>query len=388
MMGVRRAGRGELQFMNEYLNKERLKQVRQIGRSIGIVFIFVLLIMMVIIPAFQWIIDYIWMDTLGFGSVYTTILTRKIVLALSGFALFFAAIFFTLTWIRKTYLNHFDKHQLPPLVLNNKASFFTIVILAILSGFIGSFIVQGIGWEPALKFLNHESFGVTDPYFSKDVSFYMFVLPFLKFIIYIVIGLSVINLLIVAGAYSVFHIYRLSRMAQIHLIVILSLIGILFASLHLLAPYETLLTNRVNVVQTSVVHGLSFTDQLINIPKAYILAVVAIGATVWMIINFLRHKLEQIAIPIIVYLALVIIGQGASIVVQNFIVSPNEFVRESEFLQHNLDFTKQAYELNDIEEKEHPGNDSLDEEMIERNEDRKSTRLNSSHVAISYAVIC
>src|SRR5690625_1701128 len=359
---------GDKIVMNEFINKKRLKQVQKMSGAVGIIFLIALFIMMVMIPAFQWLIDYIWMDTLGYGSVYTTMLTSKIVLALSGFVLFFLTLFFTLFWIRKTYLSHFDANQLPPLVLNRKASLFTIIIIAILSGFIGSFIVQGIGWEPALKFLNHESFGVTDPYFSKDVSFYMFVLPFLKFIIYIVIGLSVINLLIVAGAYSVFHIYRLSRMAQIHLIVILSLIGILFASLHLLAPYETLLTNRVNVVQTSVVHGLSFTDQLINIPKAYILAVVAIGATVWMIINFLRHKLEQIAIPIIVYLALVIIGQGASIVVQNFIVSPNEFVRESEFLQHNLDFTKQAYELNDIEEKEHPGNDSLDEEMIERNE--------------------
>jgi len=368
MMGVRQAGRGDLQIMNEYLNKERLKQVRQIGRSIGIVFIFVLLIMMVIIPAFQWIIDYIWMDTLGFGSVYTTILTSKIVLALSGFALFFAAIFFTLTWIRKTYLNHFDKHQLPPLVLNNKASFFTIVILAILSGFIGSFIVQGIGWEPALKFLHHESFGVTDPYFSKDISFYMFILPFLKFIIFILIGLSILNLLIIIGAYSVFHIYRLSRMAQIHLIIMISLIGVLLASLHVLAPFETLLTNRVNIAQTSVVHGLSFTDKIINIPKAYILAAAAIGATIWMIVNFLRHKLEQIVIPIIVYFALVIIGQGAAVIVQNFIVSPNEFARETEYLQHNLDYTKQAYQLHDIEEKEHPGNDTLDEAMIKRNE--------------------
>src|SRR5690625_3104365 len=238
MMGVRRAGRGELQFMNEYLNKERLKQVRQIGRSIGIVFIFVLLIMMVIIPAFQWIIDYIWMDTLGFGSVYTTILTRKIVLALSGFALFFAAIFFTLTWIRKTYLNHFDKHQLPPLVLNNKASFFTIVILAILSGFIGSFIVQGIGWEPALKFLHHESFGVTDPYFSKDISFYMFILPFLKFIIFILIGLSILNLLIIIGAYSVFNIYRFCMLSQIILIILISIFGVILAYIYVIVTFD------------------------------------------------------------------------------------------------------------------------------------------------------
>src|SRR5690625_4731085 len=217
--------------MNDYFNKRQFKKIKQMGRTIGIIFIFILFLVMVIIPAFHWLIDYIWMDTLGFGSVYTTILTSKIVLAISGFILFFLAIYFTLFWIRQSYLNHFDQHQLPTLIVNKKASIFMMIVLAILSGFIGSFIVQGIGWEPALKFLHHESFGVNDPYFSKDISFYMFVLPFLKFIIYVLLGLTVVNLLLTISAYSVFHMYRLSRMAQIHLIIVISIIGILLASI-------------------------------------------------------------------------------------------------------------------------------------------------------------
>src|SRR5699024_7913938 len=105
---------------------------------------------------------------------------------------------------------------------------------------------------------------VSDPHFNLDISFYMFVLPFVKFIVFIFLGLSIISLLIIIGAYSVFNIYRLSRSAQIHLIANLSVIGVLIAILHVLAPYETLLSNHVNIFQTSVVHGLSFTDKLIN----------------------------------------------------------------------------------------------------------------------------
>src|SRR5690625_2019018 len=353
--------------MNEFISKKRLKQIQKFSRSISIIFVIVMLIIMIGIPAFQWLIDFIWMDTLGFGSVYTTILTSKLILALSGFILFFLTIFATLFWVRKTYLNHFDTHQLPPLVVNQKASLLSILALSVLSGFIGSLIVQGLGWEPALKLLSHETFGIVDPHFSKDVSFYMFVLPFIQFVIYVLLGLSIINLLIIIGAYSVFNIYRLSRFAQIHFIVILSFIGLLIASSHVLTPYSTLLSNQVNMFQTSVVHGLSYTDQLINIPKAYVLAVVAVLATIWMIISFLRNNLEATLIPIAVYLAFVLLGQGASVVVQNFIVSPNEFVRETPYLQHNLDYTKQAYQLDEIEKKDHPGNDSLDEAMIARN---------------------
>src|SRR5699024_7673163 len=48
--------------------------------------------------------------------------------------------------------------------------------------------------------------------------------------------------------------------------------------------------------------------------------------------------------------------------------SPNEFAKEEPYLQHNLDFTKDAYKLSDIDERDHPGNDSsFDKEMVERN---------------------
>src|SRR5690625_3802343 len=90
--------------MNEFISKKHLKQIQKFSRSFSIVFVIVMLIIMIGIPAFQWLIDFIWMDTLGFGSVYTTILTSKLILALSGFILFFLTIFATLFWVRKTYL--------------------------------------------------------------------------------------------------------------------------------------------------------------------------------------------------------------------------------------------------------------------------------------------
>src|SRR5699024_10884206 len=60
--------------------------------------------------------------------------------------------------------------------------------------------------------------------------------------------------------------------------------------------------------------------------------------------------------------------QVGSFVIQSFVVSLNEFSKEEPYLEHNLTYTRSAYYLDEIKEKEHPGNDSLDEEMVKRNE--------------------
>src|SRR5699024_2625802 len=105
---------------------------------------------------------------------------------------------------------------------------------------------------------------------------------------------------------------------------------------------ETLLTDQVNMFQKSVVHGLSFTDRWMNIPTSYVLAAVAIIGSVWMIVALVRGKLQSMVIPIVAYIVLVIAGQVGSIVIQSFVVSPNEFSKEETYLEHNLTYTRSA----------------------------------------------
>lgn len=361
------------------LTEKQLHRLRKFGKGGGIIIAVLFILLLLGFSTFRWFTNYIWMDTLDFESVYITIFTSKIVLAVTGFVLFAAVTYITLWWIRRSYLSHFSRQQLPPIFLSRKTSTLLMLLGALIVGAFGSSIVQGVGWEPALKMLKHASFGIKDPYFGMDVSFYMFVLPFLKFAVYLLLGLSIFFLLLEIGAYSAFHMYRMNRSAQLHLGITLAVIGVLLAALHALAPYETLLTDRVNIFQKSVISGMSFTDKVINIPKAYILAGVALIATIWMIVLLVRGRLHKIMVPIILYIAFVVVGQGASIITQQFIVSPNEFSREKPYLEHNLTFTRAAYDLDDIKEEENPGNDTLSEEMVKRNElTINNVRLNDS----------
>ncbi len=356
-----------------YTNHKKVKKVRKVrkfsgwtGAIIGILFILFILGTI----AFQWGTEYIWMDTIDFGNVFTTILNSKLMLGGAGFAIYGFVTWLTLFWIRRSYFSHFDSEQLPAFLLEKKAVMNgAIIAIALFVGLIGSTIVQGVGWEPLLKVLNYEAFGETDPIFNRDISFYMFVLPFLEMIINILLGLGFFVLLVVAAAYSVFHMYRLNRSAQIHLGLTVSILGILLACSHLLSPYQALLTNQVNVFQSSVVHGISYTDRIINIPVAYILAAVAVLGAIWIIFTIRKGNIKWMLTPIVVYFAVIILGQGTSAIVQNYIVEPNEFQREKPYLEHNLNYTRKAYDLEDIKVTEHPGNQaSLNEEMIKNNE--------------------
>lgn len=363
---------------NKFTQKQT-ERLQKIGKRFSTFTIIVVAIIVISYIAFKFLTSFIWMDSLGFGNVYTTILYSKILLGVSGFVLFFVLTFLTIFWIRKSYMNHFSHAQLPDVMTKPKQAYPILILSSVFVGVIGSLIVQGIGWEPALKFMNHETFGKVDPYFNMDVAFYIFELPFIQFILYTLLNLFIFFLLVQIGAYSVFHMYRMSRHAQIHLATTLGLIGILLAGIHLLGKYNTLLTDQVNLFQKSVVHGLSYTDKLINVPKSYVLAAVAIGMAIWIMIALFRGKISSSIKALIIYAVFLVLGQVASIVVQNFVVSPNEFSKEKPFLEHNLQFTRAAYDLDDIEHKENPGDATLTEEMVERNQlTLDNIRLNDS----------
>ncbi|MGY0693924.1 UPF0182 family membrane protein [Virgibacillus sp. FSP13] len=363
----------------ETFNITQSRKWKNVLRWIGYVFLVIVLIMIIGLLSNQLITDYIWMDSLGFSQVFTTVLGSKVLLGVIGFVLFAICTYFTVFWIRRSYISHFDQVQLPKIMFSRKKMTLIMLGISVLIGLIGSMVTQGIGWEQMLKFIHHASFGETDPYFNLDISFYMFVLPFLKFIIYLLLGLGIFFLLLEAGAYSAFKMYRSSRLAQLHLGVTLTIIGLLLAGNHLLGPYGTLLTNQVNIFQESAVYGLSYTDKVINIPKSYVLAAAALIGTIWMIVALIRGKLRSMVAPIVLYIGLVIVGQLASVGVQHFLVSPNEFSKEKPFLKHNVALTRDAYDLDSIKEMEHPGNYSLDEAMLDRNKKTiENIRVNDS----------
>src|SRR5699024_9562223 len=147
----------------------------------------------------------------------------------------------------------------------------------------------------------------------------MFVLWFLEIVLNILIGLAFFMIILIGAAYSVYNMYRLSRSAQFHIGLSIIILGVLLALTHLLSPYRTVLTNNVNLFQDSVVHGLSFTDQYVNIPVSYILAVVALLGAIWFFLALRKGNLNQMLIPIFSYFAVLLLTQVADCFVAIYI---------------------------------------------------------------------
>jgi uncharacterized membrane protein (UPF0182 family) len=330
---------------------------------VGLLF-FIILIQVVI----GWVSDYIWMDHLGFSSVFTTVLSAKVTLGLIGFFLFFIPTFVLLWNIRSVYLREFPNEPWIAMIQARKAFLWFNAAVSFFCGLLGSLLVQGLGWEPWLTYLNQSPFGVVDPYFGHDLSFFVYTLPLWNFALAIFLFLTGAAVFLKLILYSLRGLIIHSPRAQRHFLISVVPFGLLIAVHFLLSPYETALTNSVNLFQDSVVFGVSYTDHVINIPFDRIMVGVSILATVLFIIAILRQRFHYFGVGIGLFFGSLLLGTFASVAVQSFIVSPNEFVKEKPYLQHNLDYTRQAYELDQVDVQSKEINDTLSEEMLERNQ--------------------
>ena len=110
---------------------------------------------------------------------------------------------------------------------------------------------------------------------------------------------------------------------------------------------------------TGAVYGAGFTDVNITLWMLRILCVLAVLAGIMFVVNMKRKKYAKIlTIPALMIL-IGVVGTGASYLVQNFIVSPDEINKESEYLAGNIEYTQLAYQLDDVDVKSFAADNTL-----------------------------
>ena len=76
-------------------------------------------------------------------------------------------------------------------------------------------------------------------------------------------------------------------------------------------------------------------------------------------------------------IAVGLLGTGAALLVQNFIVSPDEINKESKYLERNIEYTQYAYGLDNVNMKAFKATEDLTSEDIANNEETVSNiRIN------------
>lgn len=311
--------------------------------------------------------DFLWFIDLGYRDLFIKLWSYKLIIGAVFWLIAFTFIVFNLLHAfktRKKIVNEpkvvfekgkkfsFENLQLPD-IINMLASFkfVPIAFAAILAVLFSSFWF--LNWDKLLLFLNSVAFNSYDPIFNKDIGFYFFSYPFLKML------QGWLSSLVVVVLISVFLIYfhkksisingikiNIRKDVKIHLSLILLLLFILIAWSYKLSMYQLLYS------PTGIVYGAGYTDIHASLFGYKALFVVAIGTVILTFISIFRKgillPIEGAAALVIVFVVLKGFVPGF---VQSVIVKPNEIEKEKPYINHSIQYTRKAYGLDKIKER-------------------------------------
>jgi uncharacterized membrane protein (UPF0182 family) len=327
---------------------------RKIGPlPITIIVLSVLAVILVSLSGFY--ADFLWFKSVEFSAVWTTLLTTKA-------SLFF--IFGVLTALiisSNIFIAYRKRPVYVPLTIeaDNLERYRAQIEPVKKIGFVAIFIALfyfagGAGsrlWESWMLFRNAAEFGVKDPQFNKDVSYFMFELPFWQSLI----GWAISTLILATIAALVVHyIYggirpqvqedRTTVAARVQLSVLLGFIVAVKAFAYWLDRFA-LATSDAGLIT-----GLTYTDVNAVLPAKTILAGIAALCSLLFFANIFRKSwvLPVAGVGLLGISSFLIAGVYPSLI-QQFQVKPSESSKEAPYIQRNIEATRAAYGLDKVE---------------------------------------
>jgi uncharacterized protein len=299
--------------------------------------------------------DLLWYQSVDASSVFTTTLLTRIglLLVFGGLMAFVVGINMWIAYrVRPVFRlmspeqASLERYRMALDPLRRVALIGVPLLLGLLSG-----VSATSEWKDWLLFRNATPFGTTDSTFNVDISFYVFTLPFLRFVVGFLFAAVVLGFLVAVVVHYLYGGIRLqpaddrfSRAAQAHLSVLIGLFVLLKAVAYWLDRYEVTLSTD------DFVPGVTYKDANALLPGQSILMYISIICAVLFFISAFRRGFT-FAITGLVLLAgsALVIGSIYPAFVQSVQVRPTELVRESPYIQHNIDATRSSYAVNTVE---------------------------------------
>ncbi|BAS27691.1 UPF0182 family membrane protein [Limnochorda pilosa] len=225
-------------------------------------------------------------------------------------------------------------------------------------------------WETIARYLQAVPTGTVDPAFGKDLAFYLFTMPFFRLIYTSLFGMLVLVLLIVGAIYVLsgalhFHGWRpeMETGAKVHLTLLLVVLVLLKAGDYWLSIYELVYSPR------GAAFGAGYTDLVVQANANRLLVALSGLVALGLLINLFRKGTLWIVAGLVGLIGVSLLaGSVAPGLVQQFLVAPNELVRERPYIENHIQMTRLAYDLDGIEERRFDYQPALPEEALARNQ--------------------
>lgn len=249
--------------------------------------------------------------------------------------------------------NFLDRIQIPAI---GSSRHLLLIILTGIIIFIG-FAMGGTAsafWKEYLMYKNSVPFDgfPADPIFNKNIGFYVFTLPFYQFLY----GWLMSTLVIITLFSSLIHFFNggiffqhgkidFSGFCRAHISILLAMIVILFGLSYQLSAYELLFS------QVGKFYGAGYAAVHSKLLAYRVAEVISFIAGALLLFNVFKRSFK---LPVIVMITIIpvyfILGTIYPSLQQRFVVVPNELDKEKPFIQNNIDFTRLAYGINNVEE--------------------------------------
>ena len=298
--------------------------------------------------------DWLWFKSVDFTSVWSTVLLTKLELFVTGGLLTAAVILANIVIAfkrRPLYVpmsieaDNLERYRAQIEPIKRWVVIGLGLALFYFAGSSGSTV-----WSTWLLFKNSTPFGIKDPQFNLDISFFAFRLPFWQTLI--AWGISTLVLAIIASA-VVHYLYggirlqvredRTTVAARVQLSVLLGGVVLLKAVAYWFDRYALALK------ESKLITGLTYTDVNAVLPAKAILAAIAVVCALLFFANIVRRSwvLPAAGTALLVVSSILIAGlyPGA---IQQFQVKPSESSKEAPFIQRNIDATRTAYGLDQV----------------------------------------
>ncbi|MFB4348208.1 UPF0182 family protein [Microbacterium sp. CR_7] len=296
--------------------------------------------------------EYLWFDQLGFTNVLTTQWIATVTMFVVGFLGMAVPLFVAIQLayrLRPVYVrlsSQLDRYQEVIEPLRRLAMWGMPIFFGLFAGFSAA-----SQWKTVWLWANGVATDTTDPQFGVDTGFYMFAMPFYSILLAFVSAVLLLTLIVTA---LVSYLYgsvrigqgelRISKAARIQLAVTAGLYLLVQAVSLWLDRYKTLVSPDDRIV------GPAYTGVNATIPGLAILAIIAaIVAVLFFVTAVIGRWRFPLAATALLIIASLVVGVGYPWAVTTFQVRPNQNAYQAEFYQRNIDGTKEAYGVADLE---------------------------------------
>jgi uncharacterized membrane protein (UPF0182 family) len=219
-----------------------------------------------------------------------------------------------------------------------------------LVGLISGITAAG-AWRTWLLFINRVPFGVKDPQFHMDISFFVFTYPFIRLVLSYLFAAVLLSLVAALGVHILYgglgwqaRRPKATIGTQVHLFVLVGVFVLLKSAAYWVDRWGIDFSQR-----GAVTTGASYTDVNAVLPAKTILAVIALLCALLFFAGAIRRNglLPAVGFGLLV-LSAIIVGGLYPAIIQQFVVKPNELAKESKYIGRQIVATRDAYGVSGV----------------------------------------